>query len=65
MWHNEIRIDMSKKLDATIRARVPKPLKRRLDAIAKKESDESGTQVTASDVARKALHRFATEKEAA
>jgi predicted transcriptional regulator len=54
---------MSKKLDAEIKARVPKPLKRRLDAIAQRKTKEGGTPVTASDIARQALHKFATEDE--
>jgi len=55
---------MSKKMDATIRVRAPKPLKRRLNAIAREQSKQSGTPVTGSDIARQALHKFATEAEA-
>jgi len=54
---------MSTKLDAEIRARVPSTLKQRLNAIAKKKSKEAGSPVTASDLARQALHKFAAEVE--
>lgn len=54
---------MSKKMDAVIKARIPIPLKKRLSAIAKKKSEEQGNPVTASDLARQALHKFATEAE--
>lgn len=51
------------KLDAEIRVRVPSPLKQRLVAIGKKRSKEVGSPVTASDLARQALHKFASDAE--
>jgi hypothetical protein len=55
--------DMSRTLEATVRVRVPKPLKKQLKDIAAARSKRCGKNVPISDLSREALVEFTQRHE--